>query len=67
MANVVLFSNKCPRCLVLEKKLTQKGIEFEEVNDVDLMMSKGYMTAPMLEVDGVSMDFKAATDWVNNH
>ena len=66
MANVVLYSTKCPRCLVLEKKLTQKGIAFEEVNNVDIMMEKGYMAAPMLEVDGESMDFMAATNWINN-
>lgn len=64
---VTLFSTKCPRCIVLEKKLTQKGIEFVEVNDVDVMMQKGYMAAPMLEVDGESMDFVAATNWINNN
>ena len=63
---VVLYSTHCPRCNVLEKKLQQKNIQYEEINDVDIMTEKGYMSAPMLEVDGVSMNFKEAVDWVNS-
>ena len=62
---VLLYSTHCPRCDVLEKKLQQKNIQFEEVNDVKIMMKKGYMSAPMLEVDDVSMNFKEAVDWIN--
>ena len=63
---IVLFSTKCPRCNVLEKKLQQKNISYEEVNDVEIMKEKGYLTVPILEVDGTSMDFKAANDWINS-
>lgn len=62
---VTFFSTHCPKCLVLEKKLQQKNITYDEVNDVDVMTAKGYMTVPMLEVDGVSLDFKKAVDWLN--
>ena len=62
---VLLYSTHCPRCDVLEKKLQQKNIQFEEVNDVEIMMKKGYMSAQMLEVDDVSMNFKEAVDWIN--
>ena len=62
---VLLYSTHCPRCNVLEKKLQQKNIQFEEINDVEIMMKKGYMSAPMLEVDDVSMNFKEAVDWIN--
>ena len=64
--SVVLYSTHCPRCNVLEKKLQQKNIQYEEVNDVEIMMEKGYMSAPTLEVDGVSMNFKEAVDWINS-
>ena len=63
--NVVLYSTHCPRCNVLEKKLKQKNIGYREVNDVETMKEKGYLTVPILEVDGTSMDFKAANDWIN--
>ena len=63
---ITLYSTHCPRCCVLEKKLQQKNISYEEVNDVEIMKEKGYLTVPILEVDGKSMDFKAANDWINS-
>ena len=63
---IVLFSTKCPRCCVLEKKLQQKNISYEEVNDIEIMEGKGYLSVPVLEVDGTSMDFKTANDWINS-
>lgn len=65
--NVILYSNHCPKCNVLEKKLKTKNIDYEEVNDVEIMKEKGYLMLPVLEVDGVSMDFMVANDWVNNN
>ena len=64
---VVLYSTHCPRCCVLEKKLQQKNISYEEVNDVAIMKEKGYLSVPVLEVDGTSMDFKTASNWINNN
>jgi hypothetical protein len=46
-------------------KLKSKHIEYEEVNDVDVMTEKGFTAAPMLEVDGEVMDFVAANKWIN--
>ena len=62
--NVVLYSTKCPQCRVLEMKLKQKGVSYEEINDVELMQEKGFMSAPKLEVDGTVYDFKEAVKWV---
>lgn len=64
---IILYSTHCPKCCVLEKKLKQKDILYEEVNDVDIIKNKGYSTVPVLEVDGTSMDFKTASDWINNN
>lgn len=62
-----LYSTHCPKCNVLEKKLKQKNISYEEVNDIEKMKEKGYLSVPVLEVDGVSMDFKTASDWINSN
>ncbi len=62
---IILYSTGCPKCNVLKKKLQQKGIPYTEVNDVELMKEKGYLSVPVLESNGASMDFKAATEWVN--
>lgn len=66
MKKVVLYSTHCPKCNVLSQKLNSKSIQFEEINDVETMQSIGIKTVPMLEVDGVLMDFGKATQWVNN-
>ena len=68
MNNKVIFhSSHCPRCQVLEKKLKDKGIEYEENNDIQVMLNKGLDVAPALEVDGKLMGFKEAVDWINNY
>ena len=62
---VTLYTTDCPKCMVLEKKLTAKNIEYSTVEDVNLMISKGFDTMPMLEIDDKVMDFKAANTWIN--
>ena len=64
--SIVLFSTHCPKCCVLEKKLNQKNISYEEINDIEIMKENGYLSVPVLEVDGTRMDFKAANDWINS-
>ena len=62
---IILYSTKCPRCLIIEKKLKEKGIQYEENNDTQAMIDKGLEMAPALEVDGKIMDFKEAVNWIN--
>ena len=62
---VIFYSTHCPKCMILEKKLAQKNIAYEEINDVEIMNEKGFLSAPMLEVDGEVMDFVAANKWIN--
>lgn len=62
--NVILYSTHCPKCKVLKTKLNQKNINYEEVNDVDVMVQKGFSTVPKLEVNGVVYDFKEAVEWI---
>lgn len=65
MSQVILYSNHCPQCMLLSKRLKEKGINYIEVNDVDLMMSKGFMSMPMLEVNNDVLKFADALQWVN--
>lgn len=62
---VILYSTHCPKCIVLEKKLSATGIDFTLVEDADIMQQKGFMAAPMLEVDGKVMNFIEANNWIN--
>ena len=61
---IVLHSTHCPKCNVLKAKLNKNNINFEENNDIELMMQKGFTTAPVLEIDGVAYGFKEAVKWI---
>lgn len=62
--SVILYSTHCPKCKVLETKLKNKNIVYEEINDIEFMQSKGFMSVPKLEVDGMVYDFKEAVKWI---
>lgn len=61
---IILYSNDCPRCKVLKQKLDTKGINYTINSNVDEMLSKGFTSVPMLEVNGIIYDFKAANNWI---
>ena len=61
---IILYEHGCPKCTILRTKLNQKGINYETVNDVEVMKEKGFKEAPKLEVDGVVYGFKEAVDWL---
>lgn len=63
---ITLYSTHCPKCNVLEKKLNIKKLKYTLVEDENLMVEKGFLSAPMLEVDGKVMTFKEAIDWLGN-
>ena len=62
---IILYSTNCPKCKILEQKLKSKNIKYIEFTDVDKMIEMGFSVMPMLEVDGVIMDFGTANKWVN--
>lgn len=61
---VTFYSTHCPKCNILEKKLKASNINYIENNDVDVMLSKGLLTAPALEVDGEIYTFTQAVEWL---
>ena len=66
--SIVLYTIDCPNCLVLEKKLKAKNIEFLKVSDKDAIIAKGFGDSafPILEVGDVTMNYKTAIQWINN-
>ena len=59
-----MYTTNCPKCKVLEAKLKQKNIDFNVVDDEKVMLDIGFMSAPMLIVDGEVMDFSVAINWL---
>ena len=61
---IILYQHGCPNCKRLKAKLDEKGIQYENITDIEFMKSKGFQEAPKLEVDGVVMSFKEAVKWI---
>lgn len=63
---ITLYTTHCPKCVVLEKKLRAKGIEFSIVEDILEMEKLGVQFAPALKIDDQPiMNFTNAINWVN--
>jgi len=41
-----------------------KGVTYQKVSDVEIMKQKGFMSTPMLEVDGNIMTYLEAINWI---
>ena len=63
--DITLYSTHCPKCTVIEKKLGIKNIPYTICDDLEVMKAKGFMSAPVLEIDGKIYKFKEANDWIN--
>lgn len=63
-----LYTLDCPKCLVLERKLGAKNIEYETVKDIEVMKKLGIDTVPVLELnDGSLLKFSEAVKWINSY
>lgn len=62
---IKMYSTHCPKCKILEAKLKQKNIEYEECSDITEMLNKGIQTVPVLEVEGKMLNFSEAVRWIN--
>ena len=63
---VIFYSTGCVNCKALEAKLRAKNIAYEKITDVNVISNKGFMSVPMLEVDGMIMNFQQASIWLRN-
>lgn len=63
---ITLYTTHCPKCIILEKKLQERNLEYQICDNVELMLSKGMQEAPYLEVEEKEMmNFSQAIKWVN--
>lgn len=62
---IKLYTTHCPKCKILKKKLDELNIEYDIIEDVDIMLELGMSQVPILEIDEVKMDFTEANNWVN--
>lgn len=59
-----LYSTGCPNCLVLEKKLKEKGLDYEKIDDINQIQELGFRSVPVLVDDEKIMDFISAIKYI---
>lgn len=60
-----IYSTGCPKCKILKAKMEQKGLKYEECQDVSRMEELGIRSVPVLEVDGKLLTFVEAVQYIN--
>lgn len=63
---VILYSTGCPKCRILETKLSEKNIEYKKNTDIEEMKKLGFVSAPILVVDDKTLNFGDAIRWIKN-
>lgn len=64
LGKITLYTTHCPKCSVLEKKLIEKGIQYEVNDNVKDMLALKIVEAPKLSV---LMDFTEALNWIKQN
>ena len=61
---ITLYTTHCPMCNILENLLERKGLSYDIVDDVNVMIEKGFTAAPILQVDDVIYNYPQAKLWI---
>lgn len=61
---ITLYTTHCPMCNILESLLEKKSLSYEVVDDINVMIEKGFKAAPILEVDGNTYTYPQAKLWI---
>ena len=62
-----LFTTGCPKCRILEKKMTDKGLKFEKCDDTAKIAGAGITSVPTLKCpDGKTLAYFDAVKLVNS-
>lgn len=63
---VILYSTGCPQCNILKEMLQKKNIIFQIEDNVEKMKELGFLSLPMLSIDGKILNFKEAFNFLKN-
>ena len=61
---ITLYTTHCPMCNILENLLERKDLSYEVVDDINVMIEKGFTAAPVLQVDDVIYNYPQAKLWI---
>ena len=63
---IILYSNGCPKCKILKQRLDEKGLEYEESDNVEFLKANKILAFPALNIDGKILKFYHAILWLKN-
>lgn len=57
---ITLYSTGCPKCNILEGRLTNDKIDFTISNDIDKLIEMGFQNAPILQINDQFIEYGEA-------
>jgi glutaredoxin len=63
---MTLYTTHCPKCIQLEQKLKEHNLDYTVIDDVQVMLDKGIMSAPVLEVNNECLPFFKAMAYITS-
>lgn len=64
MDNLILYTIHCPKCIVLQKKLDAKGLNYTTCDNTDVMKRLGFNLLPVLQVNNKFLSFSEAVQYI---
>ena len=64
---ITLYSTGCPKCQILEKRLKKNNLDFIISNDVDILIEKGFQSAPVMAVGKLFYDYTSAMNLLKKY
>ena len=66
----VYSKDNCPNCVKIKDILNNKGIQFEEIRDIDKAIivgsANGIRSLPILDIEGKILDFSKAKEYLES-
>lgn len=63
---VILYSMpNCPQCKALKDRLICGNYHFQVIDDIELMLSKGFTHVPMVEINNKIMNYAETIKWMD--
>lgn len=66
MNEIILYTTHCPMCLMLERKLKEKNINYTEISDIEEIKKANIKNVPVLKIEEELMDSYNAMQWIKN-
>lgn len=58
---MILYTTGCPKCIMLERTLTKKGVKYTVESDISVMAKLGFTSVPILMLeDGTMLTYEKA-------